>query len=281
MIWPVLIAAGVATATSSQPTVSRPPQAAIQPATTLPSLAEVEHAIDAGRLEQARLMVGRQVATGMSGTDIDRVLADLAFASGKYDEALIRYRQLLAAKPGDSWLAERAGISALKQGDVATAAPLIDRATKAPRPSWRAWNARGVVADLQQDWRGADAAYGAAADVAPDNADIVNNQGWSRLLRGDWKQAVGFFERAVALDLRSTRMANNLELARAAMASELPARRAKETDGAWAARLNDAGMAAQLMGDRQRAVAAFTQALEASGTWYARAANNLQVANGR
>jgi Flp pilus assembly protein TadD len=281
MIWPVLIVAGVATAAPSSPTVSPPPQAAVSPATALPSLFEVEHAIDAGRLEQARLMVGRRVAAGMTGADVDRVLADLAFASGKYDEALIRYRQLLTAKPGDSWLAERAGISALKQGDVATAAPLIDRATKASRPSWRAWNARGVVADLQQDWRGADAAYGAAADAAPGNADIVNNQGWSRLLRGDWKQAVGFFERAVVLDPRSTRMANNLELARAAMASELPGRRAKETDGAWAARLNDAGMAAQLMGDRQRAVAAFTQALEASGTWYARAANNLQVANAR
>ena len=30
------------------------------------------------------------------------------------------------------------------------------------------------------------------------------------------------------------------------------------------------------MGDTKRAVAAFTQALEASGRWYARAANNLE-----
>ena len=99
--------------------------------------------------------------------------------------------------------------------------------------------------------------------------------------RGDWKNAVGSFERAAELDPRSTRIANNLELARAAMAAELPERKANEPDHAWAARLNDAGMAAQMMGDRQRAVAAFTQALEASGTWYSRAANNLQAAGGR
>ena len=277
MIWPALIAASVATAPPpSQPT---PPPA--QQAAPLPSLNEIEHAIDVGRLEQAKLMVARSVAAGMSGPLIDRVLADLAFASGKYDEALIRYRQLLAANPTDSQLAERAGISALKQGDVATAAPLVDRATKAARPSWRAWSARGVVADLQQDWGTADAAYDKAVELAPDKGEVINNQGWSRLLRGDWKRAVGLFERAAELDPRSTRIANNLELARAAMAGELPGRKANETDRAWAARLNDAGVAAQLMGDRQRAVAAFTQALETSGTWYARAANNLQAAVGK
>ena len=277
MIWLALIAASVAIAAPQQPAVPLAPQAAAP----LPSLGDIEHAIDAGRLEQAKLMVARSVAAGMSGPQIDRILADLAFASDKYDEALIRYRQLLAAQPNDSWLAERAGISALKQGDVATAGPLIDRATKGAKASWRAWSARGVVADLQQDWRVADAAYARAVDMAPDRADIVNNQGWSRLLRGDWKSAAGLFERAAALDPRSTRIANNLELARAAMAGGLPERKANETDRAWAARLNDAGVAAQAMGDRQRAVAAFTQALEASGTWYARAANNLQAAGSR
>lgn len=277
MIWQAVIAASVATA----PPPPQPPALPAQQIAPLPDLGEVEHALAVGRLDQARLMIGRAVAAGMSGPQIDRILADLDFASGKYGEALIRYRQLLAASPNDSLLAERAGISALKQGDVATAAPFIDRATKAAKPSWRAWSARGVVADLQQDWRAADAAYGEAAKLAPEQADLVNNQGWSRLLRGDWKSAIDLFGRAAELDPHSTRIANNLELARAAMAGDLPQRKAGESDRSWAARLNDAGMAAQMMGDRQRAVAAFTQALEASGTWYARAANNLQAAGGR
>jgi len=281
MIWLPLIAAGVAAAPPSQQVVSPPQPGTPQLAAPLPPLSEAEHAIDAGRLDQARLMIGRAVAAGMKGPQVDLILADLAFASAKYDEALIRYRQLLAADPANSRLAERAGISALKQGDLATAEPFIDRATKGANPSWRAWNARGAVADLRQDWRAADAAFDEAARLAPDEADVINNRGWSQLLRGDWKRAVGLFERAAALDPRSIRIANNLELARAAMAGDLPQRKVGETDRAWAARLNDAGMAAQVMGDRQRAVAAFTQALEASGTWYARAANNLQAAGGR
>jgi len=42
--------------------------------------------------------------------------------------------------------------------------------------------------------------------------------------------------------------------------------------------LNDAGVASAILGDRKKAVAAFTQALEASGSWYERAADNLDAA---
>ena len=85
------------------------------------------------------------------------------------------------------------------------------------------------------------------------------------------------FQQAATLDPKSDRIANNLELAQAALAADLPQRRSGESDREWAVRLNDAGVAAELLGDRQRAVAAFTQALDASPTWYGRASNNLQV----
>lgn len=97
------------------------------------------------------------------------------------------------------------------------------------------------------------------------------------LLRGDWAAAVPLFQKAVALDKDSERIANNLELAKAALAADLPRRRSGEANGDWAARLNDAGVAAELLGDKQRAVAAFTQALDASPVWYDRASNNLKA----
>ena len=54
-----------------------------------------------------------------------------------------------------------------------------------------------------------------------------------------------------------------------------------ESDSAWAARLNDAGVVSALIGDKRRATAAFTQALDVSGTWYSRAANNLEALGSR
>jgi Flp pilus assembly protein TadD len=268
MIVALLIATSVAAAAPA-------PAAAPKPI----NLSDVAHAIDVGRLDQARIMLGKALASGATGPAIDRQLADLAYASGSDAEALARYQKLLASTPKDPLLAERAGIAALRTGNVKTAIVLLDRATAVPTPSWRAWNARGAAADLQHDWPKADEAYLNADRLAPNQAEIINNHGWSQLLRGNWRDASVEFDRAAKLDPKSKRIANNLELAKAALANDLPERQPGESDRDWAARLNDAGIAAEARGDRQRAIAAFSQALDASGRWYLRAANNLQRAS--
>ena len=276
MIVPLLLALSAASAKPAATPVA--PVVAAEPPV---ELGDIDQAIRAGRLEQAQIMVGRAMAAGRTGTRVDLILADLAYAQGRYDEALARYQALLAVAPDDTMLAERAGLSALKVGKVDAAIDLLNRSTKWPAATWRAWNARGVAADYKRDWATADVAYAKAAALAPDEGDVINNQGWSLLLRGDWTKAVGFFERAAARDPKSTRIANNLELARAALSTDLPKRRPGEDDQDWAARLNDAGVAAQLLGNKARAIAAFSQALEARATWYDRAANNLKAANSK
>ena len=254
------------------------PATVVPPPTVTPSLSEAAQALDAGRLEQARLMITRAMSAGISGPEIDLLLADLAFASGKDLEALARYEKLISAGIDKAKVAEHAGIAALRLGEVDRAVPLIDAATQSPKASWRAWNARGVIADLKADWEASDTAYDRASALAPERSEIMNNRGWSQLLRGNWQRAIEDLERAVILNSKSLRAANNLELARAALARELPNRRPGESGQRWAERLNDAGLAAQLMGNQTKAIAAFTRALEASGAWYARAANNLEAA---
>jgi len=118
-------------------------------------------------------------------------------------------------------------------------------------------------------------------ELAPDRAEVLNNQGWSLMLRGRWADALPLLERAAAIDPKSHRIADNLELAKAALSEDLPRRQSGESDADWAARLNDAGVLAAAGGDRKRAVAAFAQALEASNSWFARAANNLAIVEGR
>ena len=266
------LAAAIAAAISAAQPASAPVPA------KAPSLSDAAQAIEAGRLDQARLMISTAMSAGAKGFEVERLLADLAFASDRDDEALARYAQLIATGAGSALMAERAGIAALKLGEIDRALPLIGMAIESPAATWRAWNARGVIADLKGDWTSADSAYERAAVLAPDRIEILNNRGWSQLLRGNWVGAVAELERAAQLQRASERTVNNLELARAALASELPARRPGESEADWARRLNDAGMAARIMGDRTKAVAAFTQALQASGTWYARAANNLEAA---
>ena len=241
-------------------------------------LSESAKAVDAGRLEQARLMVARAMSDGAVGPRVDRLLGDIAFASHNYSEALARYRIVAQGKGSDTLVCERAAIAAIKVRDLAEASTMVECATNSPSASARAWNARGVLADLNRDWKAADEAYARAEGLAPGDAAIVNNQGWSMLMRGEWASALSLFERAAALDPKSARISNNLELVSAALAADLPKRQPGESDSDWAERLNDAGVAAELLGQKQRAIAAFTQALHASGAWYLRAADNLQEA---
>jgi tetratricopeptide (TPR) repeat protein len=238
-------------------------------------IAEARHAIAVGRIDQAKAMTAEAVALGASGDQVDRLLADLAFVSDRPDQALARFEALMLKAPNEPALAERAGLAALRLRQTDKAATYLRRATTQHGATWRAWNGLAVAADRQGDFATADRAYATARDMAPDSAEVANNQGWSLLLRGRWQDAVAPLEQAAALNPSSTRIADNLELARSAQAVSLPERRAGESAADWAARLNDAGIVAGMQGNRKRAIAAFAQAIEARTEWFERAANNL------
>lgn len=244
-------------------------------------LGEAELAIAAGRLDQARIMIANSVKAGVQGDRLDRLVAELAFKSGDCKAAQPLYEALLEIHPRQALLAERAAICAVRGGDWKRAEELVVLATASDNASWLAWNARGIVADHAGDWTAADHAYGRASALAPDRAEIANNRGWSFLIRGEWHQAHAHLTKAAELDPGSARIVNNLELARAAVAEDLPQRRKGESDEDWAARLNDAGLIAHLRGQDKKAIAAFARAIEARSQWFERAANNLAAIEGR
>lgn len=262
---------GIALALALLPAAAASAAAAVET-----SVKAVERAIESGRWEQARLMIADLVRAGAGEEILAPLMADLAFAAGENDRASALYRSLLARAPGNRLWCERAMIAALKLGKVEDAREVAACATGGEHRSWRAWNASGVLADLAGDWESAEASYRSALEADGRNPVVLNNMGYSLLLRGDWAKSIDLFRQALDLDPTATRIANNLELATTALAENLPRRHSGESADDWAARLNDAGMAALILGDRQRATAAFAQALEASTTLYRRAANNLE-----
>ena len=67
------------------------------PAVTAPDPAIIEdaaHAIDRGRLREAKLLIVRAITGGARGPSVDRLNANFAFASGHYVEALSAYQRL-------------------------------------------------------------------------------------------------------------------------------------------------------------------------------------------
>lgn len=250
--------------------------AAIAAAASSPTtLDEAAHAIDVHRFEEARLILTTAQANGVAGPRLDHLLADLAFERRQYPQAELRYAALHEKEPSNAEIAERAAIAAFQSGHMQASHRFAQIATSLPGASWKAWNVAGVLCDFSADWGCADKAFDAAARLSPGEAAVLNNEGWSHALRGDWSEARDLFRQAAARDPKSERIANNLDLAEAAVGEDLPHRRANESPAQFAARLNDAGVVASERGERGRAIAAFSRALGESGSWYARAANNL------
>lgn len=244
-------------------------------------LDEAARVLRLGRAEQAREMIRMAIAEGASGAKVDRLLADLAFAEGRWAEATARYDQLLLQGASDAPILEQAGVAALQNGRIEEAIGLLDRATRSSDAGWRAWNARGVAADRQEDWEAADRSYATGLRLDPANPTLRNNLGWSLLLRGRWAEARNHLAAAAVADPENARIIANRDLAEAAVDEGLPERRAGESNEAFAGRLNDAGVIALRQGKESKAAAAFARAIEAHSRWFIRAANNLALVDAR
>ena len=242
---------------------------------------EAEHALAAGRTEQASQMVRQLISSGMKGDRVDQLHASVAAATGQDQVALSLFSTLAAKNPVNPSFAEGAARAAFRLGRVQDARRWASLAIAQPNATWRAWSLCGIIADGLSDFAKADECYARASALAPSRAEVLNNQGWSLLLRGQWKEAGEQLRRALAADPANRIARANLELAEAASAQDLPARRENETLDAYAARLNDIGVIAEAAGDRKRAVAAFAQSVSLHPRWSEKAARNLAQAEHR
>ena len=242
---------------------------------------EAEHAFAAGRTEQASQMAKQLVAGGMKGDRIDLLRASVAAAKGQDKEALPLFSALAAKHPANPSFADGAARSAFRLGRMDDAGRWVAQATAQPNAPWRAWSLRGVIADERNDFQKADECYARALALAPGRSEILNNLGWSLLLRGEWKVAAEQLQQALATDPSNRIARANLELAQAALAQDLPPRRENESLDTYASRLNDIGVIAEAAGDRKRAIAAFSQAVSLHPRWSEKAASNLAKAERR
>lgn len=237
--------------------------------------AAIRAAIEGGRLIQARTMLESNRQEGASIPEQAVLEADLLMAEHRYRDALSRYLRLALETPGDAHLWTGAGLASLRLGGKAEALARLQRAVALPRVDWRAWNAIGVLLDEERDWVGSAEAYDRALALAPDKATIWNNRGYSLLLQRRFDEGLAALDRAAALDGNNRRILVNRGLARALTGHYPTARGERESAADWAARLNNAGYAAWLAGDRMAARSLLARAVQASEVHNGRALANL------
>ena len=82
--------------------------------------------------------------------------------------------------------------------------------------SYRRYRLEAMVADSNKEWKAADSFYETAAGLTTKPAGVMNNWGYSKLTRGDFKEAEVLFGRAIQYDETLFTAKNNLVLARGA-----------------------------------------------------------------
>lgn len=82
--------------------------------------------------------------------------------------------------------------------------------------TYKRYRLEAMVADSNKKWKKADSFYEIAAGLTTKPANVLNNWGYSKLTRGDYKSAEKLFIEAITHNSKLFTSKNNLVLARAA-----------------------------------------------------------------
>lgn len=242
--------------------------------------AEIRQAIDERRLVDAGRMID---AASLNGADADARLAVLAgeisLARGRYADAIVAFDRGLQDPGARADAQEGKGLALSLLNRPAEAVALLKSAVAAKPGAWRAWNALGSEYDGRGEWAAAEDAYAQALATSTNPAIVLNNRGYSRLLQNRPTEAAADLVSALQKKPDLAEARTNLRLALAMSGDYDRAVAASSTDDK-ATLLNNAGFAAAMKGDYAQAEALLSQALGARSQFYARASENLGLAQG-
>jgi len=114
--------------------------------------------------------------------------------------------------PADENVPNRLGREHLAAGDNGLAERQFREAVERNPNDSASWIGLAAAYDNLGRFDLADRAYGQAIRSGGETLEIINNRGYSYLLRGDGRRAKVLFERALALDPSNAVIANNLQL---------------------------------------------------------------------
>ena len=242
------------------------------------TLQQIQTAYDDQRYLDAGKLLDQALLASGSDPRLTYWAGELNLARGRYQDALSNFMSIKTEPKVHSKAMAGEGIALAKLGRSQEAIASLQAAVNEDPKAWRAWNALGSEYDRRHDWANAEAAYGHALSASEGAAIVLNNRGFSRLSQKKLDQAISDFVAALQKkpDLAPARA--NLRLAMSMQGEyERAVNGAVAADQAIA--LNNAGYAAMLRGDYDKAKDLFTRAMKVKGGYYSLAAANLEKAH--
>ncbi|KIN60265.1 Lipoprotein [Sulfitobacter noctilucae] len=103
----------------------------------------------------------------------------------------------------------------IRSGDWASAEKVLDKVPPT-HETFKRYRLEALVADSNKEWKKSDSFYQTAVGLTTTPGSVMNNWGYSKLTRGDYKGAEQLFSDAIRQDSGLFTAKNNLVLARAA-----------------------------------------------------------------
>jgi Flp pilus assembly protein TadD len=237
----------------------------------------IGRAIDEQRLADGGRMLDQALLGGATDPRLYVLEGRLSLARGQPGDTLSEVAPALSRPETRADALEYEGIALSLLNRSGEALAVLQKAVTENPSAWRAWNALASEYDRLRDWTQSESAYDHALVDSDGAAIVLNNRGFSRLLQGRLDSARDDFVAALEKkpDLTAARV--NLRLEMAMKGDYVRATSAGSTED-QAALLNNAGFAAMTHGDYVTAKDLFTRAIEARGSYYARASDNLAIA---
>jgi Flp pilus assembly protein TadD len=240
------------------------------------TVAQIQQAIDEQRLLDAARMLDAALLAGGGDTRLALAGGDLSLARGNYESAFASYKTAQDAPATREAALQGQGIALALMGRSGEALAALQSAVVEFPAAWRAWNALGSEYDHRGRWAEAEDAYAHALSVAPGEALVLNNRGYSRLLQHKRTDAVADLVAALQKRPAFPEAQTNLRLA-LAIRGDYDRAIAGGTPDDQATLLNNAGFAAGMRGDYAQAEDLLGRAIKAKSVYYARATENLKI----
>jgi Flp pilus assembly protein TadD len=223
----------------------------------------------------AALYFEQSLAREPDRADFRRGLAVSLSRAKRYNEAARVFQELITLdqdQPTDRLEYAFVAMRLDRWDDVRTLSQSFPDGLQTPRR----YSIDAMVADQDNDWAAADAAYAQAEKLSSRPAAVLNNWGVSQMARGDLSTAAATFERAISFDASLFKAKNNLAIARGLQGYyTLPF--VPLTGEERAVLLNNLGIIAMRQGEEKIARGLFAAAVDAHPQHYANAAAYLSA----
>ncbi|WP_085309459.1 tetratricopeptide repeat protein [Planktotalea arctica] len=142
--------------------------------------------------------------------------------------------------------------------------------------TYKRYRLEAMIADSNREWKKADSFYETAAGLTTKPAGVMNNWGYSKLTRGEFKAAERLFGDAIRQDGQLFTAKNNLVLARGAQRNyELPVIPMDQVERAQL--LHTLGLSAVKQGDVETAKGLLRDAIETHPQHFEAAVRSLRA----